>query len=342
MAISLVLDHFRAVAQWATQNQADAQLDMQTFQLTIQWNGHGYRFHPIFPAKSGNQFVHSSVLTENAVGFGGWLPYRPYRSRWSTDKLLFKQDAARAGLRVPRQWPLGTQPDADYILKRSQGSFGYEIAGPFHGDRPLHLEGNSNQSGSGVLFGEQFVEGRMAKIWFWGAQPFFVHLQDYPLIEGDGTQTAIVLAQKKIDLDVGAAALVNMEIVRSSLTYQGILPDDVLEEGRRAWFDFRYGRTFADRRRSQDGNSLAQLLGPCGDQLAEMGDFVVGILKEAAQVPLMCSVDAVLDDSNRLWWLEINTNSTLPHHGYAVILTDLFHGAEQRRVAQVGLQEKRI
>lgn len=41
----------------------------------------------------------------------------------------------RAGLRVPARWPV-VAPEGDYILKRSAGSFGGEIAGPYRADRP--------------------------------------------------------------------------------------------------------------------------------------------------------------------------------------------------------------
>jgi len=334
MAISTVLDHFRTVMQWATANDAEAQLDMRTFELRLQRQGAGFRLHPMFPARVGGQFVHSQVLTEHAVGFGGWLPYRPYTSRWSTDKLLFKRDAAAQGIRVPTQWKLGEQPDADFILKRSEGSFGYDISGPYQAGTPITDAVQPNLvAGRGQAFPEQFIAGRMAKIWFWGSQPFFAHVQDYPVVQADGVHTAIALAKARIAQDIGAAGLVSDEIVRSTLRFQSIDPDGVPENGRAFWIDFRYGRTFEDRRKSVDVNGLPDLLQSSSFQLNEMGEFAAQILQQTASVPLMCSVDAVVDAEQRLWWLEMNTNSILPHQGYELILSTLFELRADRSTA---------
>lgn len=325
MAISTVLDHFRTVMQWATENDAEAQLDMRTFELRVQRKGAGFRLHPMFPARVGGQFVHSPLLTEHAVGFGGWLPYRSYTSRWSTDKLLFKQDAMAEGIRVPARWKPGEQPDVDFILKRSEGSFGYDISGPYRATTPIADAAQPNlAAGRGQAFTEQFIIGRMAKIWFWGAQPFFAHVQSYPMLQADGLQTAMALAKARIAQDVGAAGLVSDEIVCSALRFQGIEPEDIPENGREFWIDFRYGRTFEDRRKGADTNALPELQKSSASQLKEMGDFAAQVLKQTASVPLMCSVDAVIDTEQRLWWLEMNTNSILPHPGYGPILASLF------------------
>lgn len=327
MAISLVLDHFKAVKHWASRHGARAHLDMVSFQLVIECDEQVFRLHPLFPAKAGEQFVHVSALADNVIGFGGWLPYRPYTARWSTDKLLFKQDAAAAGLLTPRRWAPQEQPDADFILKRSEGSFGYDISGPYRANEPVSDAGVPNPRGRGEVYAEQFVEGRMLKIWYWGRQPFFVHTQDYPLVEGDGHTAVAELVSRKISQDVGAAALVDMAIVEQCLHFQGLAMADIPVAGRTFWIDFRYGRTFQDRRRPQDGNALDQIAASCGEQLAAMGAFVEGALLEVSPVSLMTSVDAVLDASNRLWWLEMNTNSVLPHHGYEFIFAYLFDKA---------------
>jgi len=329
MAISLILDHFRAVAHWANSRELDAQLNMRTFELSIHWQGRQVRFHPLFSAKFGNRLVHVSSLSEHVLSFAGWLPYRPYTSPWSTDKLLFKRDVNAAGLRTPRQWAQGAQPDAAYIMKRSQGSFGYDLTGPFAAQEPAQSVAMPNPSGRGATFAEEFIEGQMAKIWFWGHRPFFVHLQDLPCITGDGQTSASQLAAAMLAQDSAADMFSSTEILTQCLRYQQVDPDASLPVGQRVWIDFRYGRTFQDRRRAVDANALSPLRRDCAAQLDAMGAFVARVLRETAPVPLMSSVDAVLDRENRLWWLEMNTNSILPHHGYELILSDLFNASEE-------------
>jgi len=78
---------------------------------------------------------------------------------------------------------------------------------------------------------------------------------------------------------------------------------------------------------------LPDLLQSSSSQLNEMGEFAAQILQQTASVPLMCSVDAVVDAEQRLWWLEMNTNSILPHQGYELILSTLFELRADRSTA---------
>jgi hypothetical protein len=323
MAYSTVLDHFRAVQAWTSSHRARAELDMNTLQLQVYCANRYFLFYPRFGAITNGQLVHLSTLTESSVIFGGWLPYQVYTTELSTDKLLFKQYLSQAGIRTPRIWQAGEVPDMPHITKPSRGSFGYGIAGPF---LPNEF-GNTSAPPQKheTLFAEQFIVGKIVKLWLWGGRAFFAEMQDYPRITGDGITSAGELARIRIAVDSGAGALVDASIVQTCLAFQGLGPDDIPSMGQTYWIDFRYGRSFQDRRQAgKMVNELATLQAQCGDQLAALQEAVAKALKRVATAPLACTVDGVLDEQGQLWWLELNSNPLFPHHGYETMFNDLF------------------
>ena len=265
---------------------------------------------------------HVSSLVPSVVGFGGWVPYLPYLTRLSVDKMVFKEHAKRSGLKVPRAWKPGAAPDASYIFKRSRGSFGYGIEGPYAAAIQPQPPADTGE-GAGELFTEQFIAGRIVKLWLWGATPVFADVQDYPCIVGDGTSPASELVARRTINESGALA--DDATWKTCLAFQDVKESEVLEVGRSAWIDFRYGRTFPDRSRAvRIQNALPQLEKECGDQLRAVAHVVAQALSELTAAPLMCSVDGVLDREGTLWWLELNSNPLIPHQSYEVMLSDLF------------------
>lgn len=324
MAFPTFFDHFRAVRGWAAQHDAKVEIDIQTVQLEIRCANVYFRFYPIFAASVRNKLVHIEDLMESVIAFGGWRPYRPYSTPLSTEKRLFKQHLDQAGVRTPQMWPPGQQPAQSYIRKKSRGSFGYDIQGPFLATVPVPpLEPNSSDAGT---FHEQFVAGKIVKIWYWGHTPFFADMQDYATVTGDGVSTAGALAEAKLKQDVGANILADKAILVACMAYQSFSPTDVLSAGQEMWIDFRYGRSFAPRQgAAKAGSALTELKTVCGEQIAQMGALMRTALQEVAPAPLAYSVDAVLDDEGQLWWLELNSHPMFPHSGYDVMLSDIFN-----------------
>ena len=324
MTISTVFDHFRAVKAWTSRHKAHAQLDMNNFQMEVRCANRYFSFYPLFASTLNGQLAHVPSLSESVVAFGGWRPYRPYTSALSTDKLLFKKYLSQVGLKTPRTWDLAEVPTGAYINKRSQGSFGYGIAGPFRASE-RHSPAVGDIGKPGAVFAEEFVVGKIVKLWLWGAKAIFADVQEYPQIIGDGLTTAGELARQKIHGDSGANVLADDSIVEACLALQGIQRDDIPSAGRILWIDFRYGRTFLSRQgRGRTVNALPSLQTQCGSQLDALQQAVVKALLQVAAVPLACSVDGILDEHGQLWWLELNSNPLFPHYGYDAMLSDLF------------------
>jgi hypothetical protein len=325
--LTVPFNHFAVIQKWANETGAEAIVDMRDFTMEVKHRGRCYRMYPMFRGKVQDRIVHLPNLTPDVRGFGGWRPYPTLTHPLSNDKLLFKAYLRECGLRAPQAWPFAGQPPSeDYVLKACNGSFGRGIFGP-HRKGTIPSLGEQDTAPYGEMFAEQFVQGRMLKVWFWGAKPFFAHIQDYPAIVGDGRSTVREMLQRRI---VGARlqwdSFEQKPIVLACIAFQGLCLEDILAEGRSAWIDYRYAQLYEGPAggTSVSDNQLEPLTELSGDQTRRLGEALAGLLKQTLPAPVMVTVDGLLDSDGRIWWLEMNTNSLMPPEGYGVMFADLF------------------
>src|SRR4051812_46809898 len=328
--LTITLNHMRAVKAWADAHGAEVDLDLRNWELEVRCRHRYFRFHPRFLARRGARVFHTEDLVEQVTGFIGWLPYRVLRLDLSSEKLAFKSFAAGAGLTVPATWP-AEAPEGDYVLKRSAGSFGDEITGPYRVGQGVVRTPADRMGGAGAasqVFAEAFVHGDALKVWFWGRTPFFAHRQAWPAVEGDGRSTLRSLVGRRIPLAAGQGqgqGSAELDFLQDVLAYQELGLDDVLPAGRRAWLDFRYGRTFAPEQLSAGSDSdLEALPASVLAQVERMGAVMGSELEKSFPAPILYAADAVLDAQGAVHWLEINSNPMLPPDGYARIFATLF------------------
>ena len=330
--ITYTLNHMRAVKAWTDANAATANLDLANWELEVRCRNRYFRLHPRFRGRNAGRVFYTHELGEHAVGFIGWLPYRQVRYDLSDDKLVFKSFAAGAGLRVPARWP-AEAPEADYILKRSVGSFGYEIAGPYRaGDAAAYKPaGQRGPEGPlGEVFAEQFIAGDAVKVWFWGDRAFFAHRQRWPRVDGDGRTTLRALIAERAGCAPDAVErLPEVRVLQDALAYQGVNLFTVLEQGQSAWLDFRYDQTYtADKFNAHSDSQLEELPASARADIDRIGAVLAQELQQRFSAPVLFAVDGVLDEKGSMWWLEVNSNPVLPPDGYAQIFTTLF-GAQR-------------
>lgn len=325
--INALTNHFRAVQEWGQRAQASIALDVLTFEMEVKCRGRYFTFHPQFVGLVQGRLVNMSALTPDTAGFIGWRPYRPVSYDLSTHKLQFKQFIDESGLRTPAHWSLdgsSAAPDADYILKRATGSFGYELAGPCRAktlpatDAPV--------PGTGRLFAEQFVSGRNLKVWFWGQRPFFAHLREPATAIADGRSTVRALIDRRFrSANEEFETYTERHVVEDCLSFQGLGLGDVPQEGQHVLLDFRYGREHRPGTSSlRSDNDLPSLAPPVLEVVELAGARFAARLRETMPAPVAYALDAVVDADNQVWWLEANSNPVLPPEGYEPMLGDLF------------------
>lgn len=323
--VTVTLNHFRAVQRWAAATGASVMLDATSFELEVKHRNRYFRFFPRFVALFDGRLSHVPTLVDEAIGFAGWLPYQPYVYGLSTDKLRFKECVAQAGLLTPPCWPSAQEAQADFIFKRSAGSFGAQVAGPFRVEAKASADPGPAAEGGGTLFAEQFVPGKIVKVWFWGARPFFAHVHDYPHVTGDGTSTLDELARAKAGVASDAwEASPQREAARACVVYQGSGLDDVVASGRHLWIEFRYGRNYGGRATAISDNGLNYLSEQSKHQVEAAGLVITRGLAEQFRAPVAYALDGMLDEQGNLWWLEMNSNPVFPPEGYARMFGDLF------------------
>jgi len=321
-----LINHFAALQRLAAQTGALVSLNLTNFVVEAKLRNRYYQFHPQFLMRRDGRFAQTPALTDDAIGFAGWRPYLPFSVPLATDKLAFHAHFKGHGQRMPETWLDPREADRDFVVKRSIGSYGMAMSGPFRLADPAGFDLGAAADGGGQVFAEAFVEGTIVKVWYWGRRAFFAHRQVYPTIEGDGATQVSELARARMQLAeadwVGSPAAA---VARACLRYQGLAPEDVLADGRTAWIDFRYGRNYlkTGTTRASD-NELAGFDDSARSQIDAAGDIAAKALMQTVPVPVAYALDAMLDAGGRLWWLEMNSNPTVPPEGYAEMFADLF------------------
>ncbi|MES2889834.1 MAG: hypothetical protein V4739_17710 [Pseudomonadota bacterium] len=334
MFIAITMNHLRAVKAWADAHQAQATLDLSSFVLEVKARNRYYRLFPQFLAEVQGRMSHVTTLSAQATAFIGWRPYQPLTLSWSSDKLVFKEAVARAGLLTPAHWLAVEQAQADFVLKRSVGSFGYQLAGPYQSGRPLPggvPTAMTAPDARGRLYAEAFVQGQNLKVWFWAGRPVHAQCQPYAVVQGDGRRTVLALLTQRLE-DSGQAwsTYSEREAVVSSLAYQDVALDTVLSPGQAVWLDYRYGRSFSQAATTEaEDNAWPRLGTAVQAQIEQAGTWLAQEVAQELKAPVLCSMDGVLDRDGQVWWLELNSNPICPPTAYFAMLASLFGTAPE-------------
>jgi len=333
--IPVTLNHFRAVKAWADSCDAQVDLDVRTFNLEVKLRNRYYTLKPRFLVVNQGRVAYATSLVKDVTGFIGWLPYEVLQWDLSQDKLLFKKFLESASLKFPATWSSLEDVDGDFLVKLSNGSFGYQIAGPHRQSESravtLVRDEGPDKKGGNLKFAEQFITGTNLKVWYWGAKAFYAHVHPYPTIVGDGVSTVQALVDVRL-ARAGEKAWTPDEEgnLKASLAFQQARPADVPEQGREIWIDFRYGRQYKPSSTSADTDND---LGGINEQVRRQIDLAGVKAAEAAmrrfKAPVLYSIDGVVDEEGAVWWLEINSNPILPPDGYPLVFASLFGPAKK-------------
>ena len=87
--------------------------------------------------------------------------------------------------------------------------------------------------------------------------------------------------------------------------------------------DYRYGREASPRGLRSD-DALPELAPVVLEQAGRVAKAVAGALRSVFPAPVHFSHDGVIDERGDVWWLEINSNPTMPPEGYEAMLSELF------------------
>lgn len=324
--VGTTLNHFRAIKEWGDKNDAKISMSMRSFEIEVYLKNRYFSLFPQFIASNNDRLLYVSELVPAACGFAGWLPYKPIRWDLSTNKLMFKNFMNNAMLLTPR-WSVNPGDCAfDYILKQSVGSFGYGITGPFTRDDPGTQQSVRSPEADAILFAEQFIKGKILKLWCWGDQPFHAHLHDFPTVVGNGESTVRQLVDRLLQR-IGKTydTYTEKDAVDTVLKFQGIDIATVPAENQKIWIDYRYGRFLSPESLPQDkDNAMISFSPEMMDQISKTINVIALELLQKIGAPVLYAMDGILDDDGKIWWLEINSNPVVAPTGYPYIFATLF------------------
>jgi len=287
---------------------------VKTLRLEIRRDQHNMILNPQFIIMTDGKRSYAPRFNAEARMFIGWLPYSTKRWELSNSKLRFKEYCLANGIRTPE---FTTEPDkkmTNVVVKSNQSSFGDKIWGPYRSTAAHRLESEE--------FYEAFVQGRIAKIWFWNGEPVVMETQEHPFVFGTGTDKVSELLKRQMrhgerfvieDLDT---------VAKEYRDYMGVSLDDIPPRGKKIPVDFRYGSPFYIRRFLEDVTFPSEKYMAVEQELRAAGSRLFEGIPADIRDNTVFTLDAVIDAENRLWCLEMNSNPFVHPAVYAPMISD--------------------
>lgn len=290
--------------------------------LRLRAGGATRVLYPQFIAFTNGVTRYITELNADAARFAGWYPYLNRRWPLASQKLLFKEFAVRNSLRTPEFSTDSAARMDDVLVKRSVSSFAADIQGPFHSSGECALN-----AAAGEYF-ERFIRGKIAKIWYWNDLPVCLELQRLPFVTGNGRAPIRQLLRRILGPSHAQRKKNGMRRLVPFLKYEGVTLDSVLESGREQAVDFRYGSRFQDPSHVIDVDLVNSMPPELEAQLRETGEKLWRGIPDPVRADTVFTVDAIVDDDNRLWLLEMNSNPLMHPYLYPVMIGSMLVSQE--------------
>jgi hypothetical protein len=313
--------HSSAILECVARFGATADLRLPSYVLRVRARNRYYDLFPQFIERKDGRLLFSRHMPagRDGAGFVGWLPYAGKRWPASTSKLAFKEFCAAHGLRTPRISLGAPEGFERYIVKGNASSFGQGIRGPFRkqdaGD-PGALAGEKE-------YCEEFIAGRSAKAWYWDDKLAALEILTMPTVTGDGARTYRNLM-----------AAMPRPMIEALARFQGIEADAMVPAGKTLMADFRHGSPFLTVNMLNQNVLAEHAASEIGRQFAATGATFWSAVPEEQRPLTVYTVDAIVDDKDRVWFVEMNCNPAVHPDVYPAMFGRLFGPEDENQPAQ--------
>ncbi len=314
MALSYLLRHCHAVRTAAAALGLQAHVDIDDMALVLALRQGPQRWFPRFLVSVGDSLAYTPVLTEQASGFAGWLPYAGRQWPEGSGKAAFKRHADACGMPTPAACTDPARIGGPFLVKRNDGSFGRGQRGPFAAWNPQDGE----QRLAPDEYYENFIPGLIAKAWCWGGQCVALELQSPPVVTGDGQRSLRELAKAV----AGGPAARDEKTLQWLASFHGLGSlDAIVPAGRQALAHYRYG-TAAVGAATPSPNMLepARASGLTAQFERAARQCEACITRAGHPAATLYTLDAVVDEGGTAWFLEMNCNPLVHPDAYAAML----------------------
>lgn len=318
-----VVEAGRPIGVTATMQLGDSALHLSDGRNSQVWM-------PKYMASLHGRTVYLPARSADVVGFAGWMPYRLRQWPTALDKIAFKRFAIANGIATPLACFDPARIGGPFIVKQANGSFGEGIRGPYL----EYLPGESDHALADGEYYENFVVGHIAKAWCWGGECIALHLDQPTIVTGDGQSSVRDLVAK---LPNSRGDINDWELVARLAAYCGIASiDSVLPAGKEVLVEFRYGSRYEVTARQGNPNQMPQLRETdLGRQFTHAAEVLAGSISpdEATQRRSFFTLDAVVDEEGKAWFLEMNCNPLVHPDLYGPMMASLFSAVATDAVA---------
>lgn len=316
-----LLHHLKHIQAWLTERGASASIALPGCILRVQYKNSYFELQPQFRSTTAEGIPTVWFeLQARSTGFFGWLPY--FNKHWpaARSKRVFKEFAAKHGLRTPLSG--AALPDCEAVLiKTDVSSFGEGIRGPYR----TGTDEISRLTLSDAEFYEQFVDGKILKATYWNGVPASAECYEHAMVVGDAkSSVAELIARRKL----GIPRPVNDSIVQGILAFDRRDLKDIPAVDEKVRVDYRYGSVLFEPA-FHNTNTLADLAPHTREQLDAAGQILLRAVPETIRRHTAFSADGIVDAAGDIWFLEMNCNPHLHPDVYPLILEDLFADADR-------------
>jgi hypothetical protein len=299
------INHLVEFKAWAKEVGGTVHLSLETFKLHVKLGHRSVEFYPQLVAMSKNDSLTAFELTKDFTFIGWNAQGDDHIWKMSIDKIFFKVLAGKLGLRIPAAWNSGEVLVDHFIIKPRVGTYSEGIWGPFEAQgydfsKPLE---------DGAYY-EQFIPGISLKSWVWNGQVIACEKFDPIYLEGDGIRTIREIFESPKGNIEQARKLNRFDAI---LAWQKMSPESVLNKGQRVYLEYRHNDLDFHRPSMLDPDVLSELEPTVQHQLAKAAAVLFTQIPVEQRHRALFSLDAVLDEKNRVWFLELNSHPGIIH-----------------------------
>ena len=327
------LDHVKWLRKASQVANAEFLVAGDTLQALVRQGSRQVVLHPRFLTPAGQELLVTPQLHDATEAFLGWLPYSSRHLPVAGDRPAFRRLARSLGLKAPEIFEDPAAAKGDLILTKAGSSPRRNVAGPYRS-----RAGHPADLATGEQY-EQFIPGDLLRVWYWNGTAICAERHSTPSVVGDGVSTVRELILRrahegKLLSDAHRAVLLaRSEMV---LRHHGATLSTVLQRDARQRVEVGYGASPPIAPEDLQLVDLTEEPGPTWRPMVrEAGRSVAGALPEAIRSSILFTLDAVLDDDDRISLLEMNGNPAVHPIAYPAMIAAMFSAAPHDKSSPV-------
>lgn len=296
-------------------------MNLADFSLVLAQGNRSSTWPARFIASQHDRLAYTDVMGPSVAGFAGWLPYLVRSWTTASDKIAFKQHALQHAVATPQASVNIRDASWPFLIKKARSSFGSGIRGPFlRPDSP----GLAQALEEGE-FCERFIEGRIAKAWYWGSRWCAVEFRKLPVVVGDGNRTVRQLVEAVAAIvtspDRGAHDWDTLDNLARYGGLDGV--DSVPARGQQVLIDFKYASRYEPMQRTNRNVIDRVRDGPLAAQFIQAGEVFASSIEPPSHArSSLFTLDAIVDSSGLAWFLEMNSCPMVQPDMYGVLVQE--------------------